>query len=138
MTISWKLQVFFDAECPLCRREIAWLQRRNKAGAVDFVDISALDFDGDAYGKSYPELMSRIHARLPSGEWLEGPEVLRLMYEHVGFRWFAAFTRWPGVRQLFDYSYSIFARNRWRLTGRRPLSCEACGCESSPPSDQAA
>ncbi|MEZ6044946.1 MAG: DCC1-like thiol-disulfide oxidoreductase family protein [Planctomycetaceae bacterium] len=37
------LDVFFDGECPLCRREIEMIRSRDKSGKLGFVDIAASD-----------------------------------------------------------------------------------------------
>ena len=72
------------------------------------------------------ELMARIHARLPDGNLVEGVEVFRLMYAAAarGLGPLVALTRLPGVTQLLDASYTWFAKNRLRLTGR--CATDAC------------
>jgi predicted DCC family thiol-disulfide oxidoreductase YuxK len=123
------LQVFFDGECPLCMREIRMLQRRDRSGRVDFVDISATDFSAEALGKTQSEMMARIHGRLPNGNWIEGVEVFRQLYDAVGFGALVRFSRWPGISQALDFSYSQFASQRLRLTGR----CSADTCKIEAP-----
>lgn len=119
--------LYFDGNCPLCVREIAfmrWLDRGK--GNLLLVDIAAPDFDAEARGKSYVELMARIHGQLPSGEWVEGMEVFRRGYGAVGLGWLMAPSAWPVIGPLFDRLYRFFARNRLRLTGRG--DCEGA-CE---------
>ena len=50
---TWEVRVFYDGDCPLCMREIAMLQRKDKRGRIDFRDISAADFDPEATGKTF-------------------------------------------------------------------------------------
>ncbi len=57
-------------------------------------------------------------------------EVFRRAYGAVGLGWLPAPSRWPGLRQLFDAAYRVFARNRLRWTGR----AEACLLERCAPS----
>jgi len=121
--------IYFDGECPLCRREIDFLARRDAparargAGRLRCVDIAAPDFD--AAGRSRADLMARIHGRLPDGTWVEGMEVFRRAYAAVDLGWLLAPSRWPLVGRLFDAAYRWFARHRLRLTGR--TDCEgAC------------
>lgn len=122
----WEVEVFFDGDCPLCAREIRMLMRLDEpARRIRFTDISAPDFDAGNVGLSVEALMDRIHGRLPNGELVEGVEVFRRLYEAVGFRRLVKLTRLPGVSHLLDVCYTLFAKNRLRLTGR----CAAGACE---------
>jgi predicted DCC family thiol-disulfide oxidoreductase YuxK len=67
--------------------------------------------------------MREIKGRLPDGTWITGVEVFRRLYGAVGFRWLIPFTRLPGIRQLLDVGYRVFAKNRLRLTGRCTNAC---------------
>jgi predicted DCC family thiol-disulfide oxidoreductase YuxK len=116
---DFEVEVFFDGDCPLCVREIQLLRKLDEqTRRIRFTDIQAADFSPEAIGLTFPELMRRIHGRLPDGELIEGTEVFRRLYAAVGFRRAVAFSRWPGVAQLLDAGYTLFAKNRLRLTGR--------------------
>lgn len=115
---SFALEVFHDGACPLCAREIGWLRRLDRQNRIVFTDIADPSFDPDSVGLTMDALMARIHGRLPDGRVLEGLEVFRQLYAAVGFRRLVAFSRAPGVAQVLDAGYRLFARNRLRLTGR--------------------
>lgn len=115
---AWDVEVFYDGDCPLCMREINMLRRRDSHGRIHFVDIAASDFDPAAYGKDRAAFMARIHGRLPDGTWIEGVEVFRRLYTAIGFGRLVAVTRAPGISHLLGAAYSVFAKNRLRLTGR--------------------
>jgi predicted DCC family thiol-disulfide oxidoreductase YuxK len=117
-TPDFDIEVFHDGACPLCAREVAMLQRRDRRRRIRFVDIAAKDFDASSVGVSWQVLMDRIHGRLPDGRLVEGVEVFRRMYAAIGLRPLVALTRLPGVSQLAEAAYGVFARNRLRLTGR--------------------
>lgn len=117
-------EVFFDSECPLCRREIAMLRRLDRRERIRFTDIAAPGFEAAAIGLDHAHLMARIHGRLPDGTLVEGVEVFRRLYAAVGFAPLVALTRLPVVSQLLDLSYRWFAKNRLRLTGR----CQGGAC----------
>ena len=124
MSQPYDIEVFYDGDCPLCMREIAFLLRRNRRGRARFTNIAAPDFDPAALGITWERLMDRIHGRLPDGTWLEGVEVFRRVYGAVGLGWLLAPTRLPGLRQLADWAYRVFAKNRLKWTGR----CGPDGC----------
>lgn len=125
---TWQVKVFYDGECPLCEREIRFLQKRDAGlGAVLFEDIAGPSFDARSLGLDHSELMARIHGMLPDGTVVEGVEVFRRAYAAVDLGWLVAPTRWAGFRQLTDLAYRVFARNRLRWTSRA-TTCEAGAC----------
>lgn len=124
---DYELQVFFDGDCPLCRREIEWLRRRDRTSRIDFIDIAAPDFSEAEHGKGYDELMQSMHARFPDGRWIDGVESFRHMYRLVNLGFLVAWTRVPGLRQLADWGYTVFARYRLRLSKR----CSTGSCDVS-------
>lgn len=123
------IEVFFDGACPLCRREIAVLQKLDRRrAAIRFTDIDAPGFDPAAIGRTRTELMAHIHGRLRDGTWVTGVEVFRRLYAAVGFGALVAMTRLPGIRHVLDAAYARFAKNRLRITGR----CTDASCEVAP------
>ena len=122
---SYHFEVFFDGDCPLCRREIDFLKRLDRKERVRFTDIAAEEFDPRRYGKVMSELMAEIHGRLPDGAWVTGVEVFRRLWAAIGYGWLVGPTRLPGVRHALDGAYRVFAKNRLRLTGR--CNEGACG-----------
>jgi predicted DCC family thiol-disulfide oxidoreductase YuxK len=122
------LCILYDGGCPLCRREIRFLERLDRGrGRLAFQDIESPDFDPTRHGLGREQVMARIHATLPDGGVIEGMEVFRRAYAAVGLGWLLAPTRWPGLRRVADAAYSLFARNRLALTGRSHR-CEADRC----------
>jgi len=126
---SYAVEVFYDGDCPLCMREISLLRRLDKKDSIRFTNLMAPDFDVSSTGTTWEALMDRIHGRLPDGTLIEGVEVFRRLYAAVGFRRAVALTRWPGISQLLDATYRVFAKNRLKLTGR----CTADGCAIPQP-----
>jgi predicted DCC family thiol-disulfide oxidoreductase YuxK len=104
------------------------LERWDRRGVIRFTDIDSPAFQPASTGKSLSELMARIHARLPDGTWLEGVEVFRRLYAAVGFPRLVRLSRLPLIRQMLDWGYGVFARNRLRLTGR----CTTNSCSLVP------
>lgn len=123
-TKSAEIEVFFDGGCPLCLREVSFLKRRDRQGKINFTDIDAADFRPETCGKTYDELMAKMHGRLPDGTWITGVEVFRRLYSAIGLGPLVALTRLPIISQIMGIGYHIFAKNRLRLTGR----CSAQTC----------
>lgn len=111
-------EVFYDGDCPLCRREIAFLARLDRRGRARFTDIAAPAFDARALGVPLPTLMRRIHGRTPSGDLVTGVEVFRRLYAAVGLGPLVALSRLRPIATVLDLAYEHFARNRLRWTGR--------------------
>lgn len=122
---EWDIEVFYDGECPLCRREIDFLRRLDRRGRIRFTNIAAEDFDSEGLGIDFNRLMAEIHGRLPDGRWIVGVEVFRRLYAAVGWGWLVAVSRSPGVAQVLARAYRLFARNRLRWTGRCTSVCRA-------------
>lgn len=118
MNQHYELEVFYDEDCPLCKREVQLIRYMDRLNKILFTNIADPEFDAQKYGKTFDELMDEIHARLPDSRWVRGVEVFRKIYTIVGFRWLVFFTRLPGLSHLLELFYRIFARNRLRLTGR--------------------
>ena len=126
-----QIEVFFDGACPLCAREIRFLQRRDRKNQIRFTDIAAPDFQASDYGISGEEFMAAVHGRLSDGTWIKGVEVFRRLYSAIGFSPLVWITRIPGISHLLDLAYRIFARNRLRLTGRKGhAACEQGTCNA--------
>ncbi len=111
------LEVFIDRGCPLCRREVDFIQRRPASERIEFIDISAVDFDASTLDKTQAELMAQIHGRV-GDTWISGPEVFRRIYDILGYRRSVRFTRLPLIRQLVGAAYAVFAFARPYLPGR--------------------
>jgi predicted DCC family thiol-disulfide oxidoreductase YuxK len=112
------LEVFFDGDCPLCRREIALLTRLDRGSRIRFVDLARMTPDDFAGGPDRSARMRSIHARTAHGDWVVGVEVFRRLYETVGWGGVVGWTRWAPIDAMLRVLYDVFARNRLRLTGR--------------------
>ena len=121
------LTILFDGGCPLCRREVTFLERRDRRLHDDqttlaFVDIDRPDYDPIAHqGITYRQAMGRIHGVEANGTVLQDLAVFRRAYEQVGLGWLYAPTRWPVVGPLAEGAYGLWARLRLAITGRPSL-----------------
>ena len=99
------LTLLYDGGCPLCVREVRFLQQRDRSrnGAeprLAFVDIDAIDYKPAAHGGiDYRAAMGRIHAITADGSVLRDVAVFRRAYELIGLGWLYAPSAWPGLRE---------------------------------------
>lgn len=121
---GYRIEVFYDGQCPLCRREIRMLQKFDRHRRIRFTDIAQSGFDPASYGgRTMDDFMREIQGRRADGRWITGVEVFRELYSAVGAGPLVWITRWPGIAQLLEWGYVRFARNRLRWTGRCTDSC---------------
>ncbi|CAI5998472.1 unnamed protein product [Closterium sp. NIES-65] len=120
---TWQLKMLYDGDCPLCMREVDFLQGRNKEfGTLKFVDIAAGDYSADEHaGVSYEAAMGSIHGIRRDGTVVTGVEAFREFYEAVGLGWVYAITKFPPVGALADGIYEVWAKYRLPLSGRPSL-----------------
>jgi predicted DCC family thiol-disulfide oxidoreductase YuxK len=123
---SPRIEVFYDGDCPLCRREIDYVRCRPGAETIRFTDLAAPGFAPESYGTTRQRLMAEIHGRLPDGRLITGVEVFRQIYAAIGHTWLVALSRLPLLSHGLDLTYRLFARNRIRLTGRCKTDASAC------------
>ena len=121
---TWKIKLLYDGECPLCLREVNFLRKKDAGrGIINFVDIADRDYSAaDNSGIDYETAMGRIHAITNQGEIITNVEVFRRVYEELGMGWVYAVTKLPILGAIADYLYGIWAKWRFKLTGRPELS----------------
>ncbi len=134
---TWKIKLLYDGECPLCLREVNFLRKKDAGrGIINFVDIADRDYSAaDNSGIDYQTAMGRIHAITDQGEIITNVEVFRRVYEELGMGWVYAVTKLPILGTIVDYLYGIWAKWRFKLTGRPELS-EIVACRNQSMDDK--
>ncbi len=124
LTTPWQIKLLYDGECPLCLREVNFLQKKDAGrGLVAFVDIADDSYKSEDNGNiDFETAMGRIHAVLPDGTVVKNVEVFRRVYEALGMGWVYAITKLPIIGSLADTLYGIWANWRLKLTGRPDLA----------------
>jgi predicted DCC family thiol-disulfide oxidoreductase YuxK len=121
-------EVFFDGGCPLCKREIAMIRRKDVNNRLKLTDISTEGFQ--SADRTLDQLMREIHGRLPSGEYVTGVEVFREIYDRLGFGFLSRLSKVVGIRHLLDAGYRFFAYFRFRHAmhrmEKRKSECQEC------------
>ena len=129
-----KLTIFFDGGCPLCKREVDFLQSRNQKGYLSFIDINSSDFSLDfKYGISYKQAMERIHAFKIDGSVIKDIKFFQEAYSLIGLGWIYAPTKLPILDKLVEFIYGLWAKYRLNITFRPSIEklCSERGCELS-------
>jgi predicted DCC family thiol-disulfide oxidoreductase YuxK len=125
-----ELEVFHDGECPVCRMEVRYYRRLDKAGRIRWTDIVALADSELPAGKTRAELLGRFHAReLRNSDdlsWHVGVDAFaRIWRELPGFRYLAWIFAVPGIRQIAKLAYLGFLRWQARDRARRERMAQA-------------
>jgi predicted DCC family thiol-disulfide oxidoreductase YuxK len=114
-----RLEVWFDGDCPLCRREIGLIRRLDRRGAIDFLDLA----DGSGTCPlDRGALLARFHAR-EDGRMLSGAAAFAAMWRATPLlRPLGLAARNPVVLAALEGLYVAFLRVRpalQRLAGAR-------------------
>ena len=129
-----KLTIFFDGGCPLCKREVDFLQSKNQKGALSFIDINTSDFSSDLkFGITYKQAMDRIHAMKSDGSVIKDIKVFQEAYSLIGLGWIYAPTKLPILDKFIEFVYGLWAKYRLRITFRPSIEklCSERGCKLS-------
>lgn len=100
--------VWYDSQCPLCRREIALMQRLDRSGRITFVDLetaAACPVDRSA-------MLARLHA-VEDGQLYRGAAAFAAMWRHIPLlRLLGLAARRPRVLAVLEHMYMGFLRIR--------------------------
>ena len=96
-------KVYYDDSCYICSLEINTIRSRGEACGIEFIDISADDFDGNV--EDFEQEMVGWFDQKAT----KGPETFRLMYDKMGVHKSVKFSRLPVVKTIFNAGYYVFA-----------------------------
>lgn len=122
------LTVFFDGDCAMCSRLVAWALRRDRDGLLRPVPAGSDQAARLAGRDATPRLLEELHVFSAAGGLARGPEaVAALLARLPGWRWAAP---WVGARALAPVSRPLYrwiaARRRW-FNGSCPLPPQTAG-----------
>ena len=107
-----ELLVWYDGGCPLCRREIALMQRLDRAKAIRFLDVTSSE---TACPIGRAALLARFHA-VEDGCLLSGAAAFAAMWRAIPWlRPLGLVARLPPVLAILERLYGLFLRLRPRL-----------------------
>ncbi len=117
--ITYPLTIFYDASCPVCREEIALLQRYDENANLVLEDCSPPNYappSGAPAGVSREAMMTLIHGKDATGQWLIGAPVFAAAYAGCGFPEFAWLWGSPKLQPFWNIAYPFIARHRMKLS----------------------
>lgn len=102
--------VWYDGSCPLCRREIALMQRLDRRGAIRFID--AADGGPADCPLAADELLARLHAS-EDGRLVSGAAAFAAMWRAIPLlRPLGLLARNRVVLALLERAYRAFLKAR--------------------------
>ncbi|MBV2119977.1 MAG: DUF393 domain-containing protein [Candidatus Thiodiazotropha sp. (ex Ctena orbiculata)] len=106
---SQRLRVWYDSECPLCRREIDLLRRLDSEQSVHFVKIegcSTLPLERE-------QLLSRLHVQQSDGRIFSGAEAFAAIWRKLpGLKMLGYVAQWKPAGDFLEWLYGKFLKHR--------------------------
>ena len=128
---QFPLRVFYDGACAVCAGEIEHYRRRDQAGRLVPIDISAADFDPHLSGIPLPALMYELHAIDRQGTIYRGVDAFWAIWQAFPasplFWLLGRLVTLPLLRPLARLGYRGFARIRPYLP-KRQSACLSGSC----------
>ena len=107
--------IFFDGSCPLCRTEIEAYGRRNGAGQLRLVDVSAENVVLPQ-GLSRDQANARFHVLSREGRLISGAAAFIEVWNQLpSLRWAAWLSSHRGTFFMLESAYRLFLLMRPRL-----------------------
>jgi predicted DCC family thiol-disulfide oxidoreductase YuxK len=109
--------LFYDGACPLCQAEILFLQNRNQAGLLYFIDINSVQYDPQKVGVSCEEALASMYGQIEGEQPINGVAVFGEAYRRANLPLMAwIFTR-SWMMPILGPSYRFFAKHRHGISG---------------------
>lgn len=101
------LTVWWDSSCPLCRREINWMKKHARPGAIEFIDVASPSSDTSC-PIDRQTLLARFHAQERNGPIVNGAPAFALMWKHIPrlHQIGLYLHRSPRALAIFDWTYT--------------------------------
>lgn len=113
-SITSKLTIYYDGQCPLCLAEIHFLKHHNHKKLLNFVSLQALKpFEQEI---NCELAMKTIHARLDDKQMIVGPEVFFEAYKRTDLKMMNYFFSFSLIRFIYTKFYTFFAKYRHQIS----------------------
>jgi predicted DCC family thiol-disulfide oxidoreductase YuxK len=130
-TPKFPLRVYYDGSCAVCATEIDRYSRRDHAGRLILVDVSAPDFDPALLGITLDEFMYQMHVIDQGGTVYRNVEAFWAIWQAFPASTFlgllGALITLPLINPVARLCYKGFARIRKYLP-KRGNACSTGSC----------
>jgi len=116
--------IVYDADCGVCQASVAWVRKRDRRGVFQFVgnDVAELPAGISREETDHTMVLLDGARKLTRADGVAG-----ILRELRGWWVLGAAFRTPGLRQLANFGYDLFARHRHRVSAA--LGMRACAIE---------
>lgn len=113
--------MYYDGLCHLCSREMQhYFELPGARENIEFVDVSAHDFDARAEGLNPVAIHQRMHIKSADGQLRTGVEAFVELWQALPrYHWLAALAENPILNRLLKCGYFFFAEIRQWLPKRQ-------------------
>ena len=112
------IEVYFDGNCGLCRREIHFYQRIASTKAVRFVDLSEQPDVLANEGVDALDALRLLHVRNEQKQLVTGVDAFRAIWKAIPpFGILAFLVGLPPIRPMVERAYAWFADRRFKRLG---------------------
>lgn len=117
------LTIYYDGGCPVCRRERARFERRDRDRRLEWRDVVTDPSPLVQAGITLQQALTRMYVRHADGRLESGAYAFAAIWDRVpGWRWLAKTLRALHLLPLADRVYDWVASRRARDAG-----CSDCG-----------
>lgn len=114
--------MFYDGECPLCRREVNHYIAIDQGEKIEWVNIHEQPERLTPLGVSLTTAMARLHALDQHGDLYRGVPAFMVIWEQLPvYKWLPKIIRLFRLTGILDKAYVRFAD--WRFKKRCGESC---------------
>ncbi len=124
MSSKTSLHVFYDAQCPLCRKERRRYERWSgqHAADIDWLDVSEHESILREKGVDPAMALRSLHIETVQGELVEGIDAYRLLMKRIPWllpvAWIIGL---PGIKPALRAFYDAWVKRRLKKQGRWPV-----------------
>lgn len=125
------ISVFFDNDCAVCRREVAFCKTLDQDQRIDWIDLRSQRQLAEHMGVEFEAAMELLHVLDADGQIHIGLEGHLLMWSYLpGYRHLSRLLRrYPRLAAQCDRFYRLFTRLRPGALKRQ--ACETGLCEGA-------
>ena len=105
--------VYYDGECPLCQREIAWLRRQSGGDNIQWIDINCLTTENIFPGVSRVDALKRFYVKRSDGSIVSGSKAFVSVWKGINrLKPFGNILDRPIILFFLEKFYNVFLRIR--------------------------